>query len=373
MKGLPKMGRIFGVSVRLHYTWVLAFAMITAIMVTQFPEALHFWQRIVLGLVTSLLFLIAVSIRSFIISLVAINRGLSVKRITLFVFGGSAEISQESTRPALELLLAATGLLTTLLLCGVFYGIYAILFTTDSVVAYVLIQWLSYIFFMLFLFHLIPVFPLDAGTMLRALFWKITGNYDRATRITSILGWAIGWLFIIGGVLLLIRELQWLNGLTLVGVGWVLQSAAAQSRRRAILRVALQPVKTGDIMSREYPLISTQTTVAQLIREHVLTAGQRYCLIVDGDKLEGVVTLENVKRVPKRHRGSHVAKIMTPASALKLAQPQQSAASVLGQMDEQWVDHIPVMENDKVVGVVSRESLERLAQTRNELGVKAAS
>jgi CBS domain-containing protein len=81
------------------------------------------------------------------------------------------------------------------------------------------------------------------------------------------------------------------------------------------------------------------------------------------------VTIENVKRVPKRHRGSHIAKIMTPASALKLAHPQQSAASVLGQLDEQWVDHIPVMENNKVVGIVSRESLERLAQIRNELGV----
>jgi Zn-dependent protease/predicted transcriptional regulator len=367
------MGRIFGVSVRLHYTWVLAFALITAIMVTQFPEALQLWQRIILGLVTSLLFLIAVSIRSFIISLVAVNRGLSVRRITLFVFGGGAEISQESTHPLLELLIAATGLLSTLLLCGIFYGIYAILFNTSSEIAYVLIQWLSYIFLMLFLFHLIPAFPLDAGTMLRALFWKITGDYDRATRITSLLGWAIGWLFIAGGILLLITELQWLNGLTLVGVGWVLQSAAAQSRRRAIMRVALQPVKTGDIMSREYPLISTQTTVSQLIRDHILSAGQRYCLIVDGNKLEGVVTVENVKRVPKRHRGSHIAKIMTPASQLKLAYPQQSAASVLGQMDEQWVDHMPVMENDRVVGIISRESLERLAKTRNELGVKAAS
>jgi Zn-dependent protease len=369
MKGLPKMRRIFGISLRLHYTWVLAFAMITAIMVTQFPEALPLWQRVVLGLVTSLLFLVSVSIRSFIISLVAINRGVPVKRITLFVFGGGAEISQESTHPALELLLAATGLLSTLLFCGIFYGIYAILFNTGSVVAYVLIQWMSYIFFMLFLFHLIPAFPLDAGMMLRALFWKISGNYDNSTRITSLIGWAIGWLFIAGGILLLIAELQWFNGLTLVGVGWVLQSAAGQSRRRAILREALQSVKTEDIMSHEYPIINIQSTVSQLIRDHILATGQPYCLIVDGDKLEGIATIENVKRVPKKHRGYHLDRIMTPASQLKLAYPQQSAASVLGQMDEQWVDHMPVLENDKVVGIVSRESLERLAQTRNELGV----
>jgi Zn-dependent protease/CBS domain-containing protein len=369
MDGLPKMGRIFGVSIRLHYTWVLAFALITAIMVTQFPEALPLWQRIVLGLITSLLFLIAVSIRSFVISLVAINRGISVKRINLFVFGGSAEISQESTHPLLELLIAATGLLATLLLCGIFYVIYAILFNTGSEVTYVVIQWLSYIFFMLFLFHLVPGFPLDMGIILRALVWKLTDNYDRATRITSLIGWTIGWLSIAGGILLLILEQQWFNGLTLVGVGWVLQSAASQSRRRAIRRQALQPVKTENIMTREFPLISIQATVGQLLHDYVLASGQRYCLIVDGDKLEGVVTIENVKRVRKRHHGAHIGKIMTPISELKLAHPKQSAASVLGQMDEQWVDHMPVVDNDQIIGIVSRESLERLAKTRNELKV----
>ncbi len=366
---MPKAGRILGINIRLHYTWVLAFALITAIMVTQFPEALPLWQRVVLGLVTSLIFLIAVSIRSFIISLVAIKRGITVKRITLFVFGGGAEISQEATHPILELLIAVTGLLSTLLLCGVFYGVYAILFNTSSTVAYVVIQWISYIFFMLFLFHLIPGFPLDGGIMLRALIWKLSGNYDRATRITSLIGWTIGLLTIAGGILLLITEQQWFNGLTLIGAGWVLQSAAGQSRRRAILRQALQPVKAEDIMTRECPLISTQATVSQLIRDYTLATGQRYCLIVDGDKLEGAVTLENVKRVRKKHRGAHLDKIMTPTSELKLAHPQQSAASVLGQMDEQWVDYMPVVEDGRIIGIVSRESLERLAQARNELGV----
>jgi len=369
MKGLPKLSRIFGVTIRLHYTWVLAFALITAIMVTQFPESYPLWQRVSLGVVTSLLFLVLVSIRSFIISLIIINRGIPVKRITLFVFGGGAEISKEATRPILELLIAATGLLTTLLLCGVFYGIYAILFNTGNVVAYVLIQWLSYIFFMLFLFHFIPGFPLDGGRLLRALLWKVTGDYDRSTRVASLIGWTIGLLCIAGGILLLITEQQWFNGLALVGTGWVLQVAAAQSRRLAILREALQPVKTEDIMTREFALISTQSTVSQSIRDYILATGQRYCLIVDEGKLQGIVTVDDVKRVPKKQRGSRIDKIMTPASELKVAHPQQSAASVLGQMDEQGIDHIPVVEEDKVVGVVSRESLTRLAQIRNELKI----
>jgi Zn-dependent protease/CBS domain-containing protein len=369
MDGLPRMERIFGVRIRLHYTWVLAFALITAMMVTQFPEALPLWQRIILGLITSLLFLIAVIIRSFIISVVAINRGISVRQVNLFVFGGGAEISQETTRPVLEVLIAATGLLTSLLLCGVFYGIYAILFNVGNEAVYVLMQWLSYIFFMLFLFHLIPAFPLDTGMMLRALLWRTSGDYDRSTRITSLIGMAIGWLGIAGGILLLITKLQWFNGLTLIGVGWVLQAAAGRSRRRATLRQALQPVKTEAIMSRESPTSSIRSTASQLISDHILTTGQRYCLVVDGKKLEGVVTIENIKRLPKRHRDYQLGKIMTPVSKLRLAHPQQSASSVLGLMDERGVDYMPVLENDRIVGIISRESLEHLAQTRNELGV----
>jgi Zn-dependent protease/CBS domain-containing protein len=367
MKGLSNQGRIFGVKVRLHYSWVLAFGLITAIMVTQFPESYPLWQRIGLGLFTSLLFLIAVSLRSFIISLIAINRGIPVKRVTLFVFGGGAEISQESTHSILELLLAAVGLLSTLLLCGIFYGIYAILFNTGNAVAYVLIQWLAYIFFMLFLFHLIPGFPLDAGMLLRALIWRITGDYDRSTRLTSQFGWVAGLLLIAGGIALLIMEQQWFNGLTLVGAGWVLQAAAAQSRRRAKTRQALQPVKVRDVMTQECPFVSSHVTVSQLIHDHILTTGQSYFLIVENDRLEGTVTMENVKRVPKKHRGSHLHTIMKPASELRVAHPQQSAASALGLMDEQELDQMPIVEDGKALGMVTRESLVRLARTRGEL------
>jgi predicted transcriptional regulator len=146
-------------------------------------------------------------------------------------------------------------------------------------------------------------------------------------------------------------EQQWFNGLTLVGAGWVLQAAAAQSRRRAKTRRTLQPVKVGNVMTQECPFVSSHTTVSQLIHDHILTSGQSYFLIVKNDRLEGTVTMENVKRVPKKHRGSHLHTIMKPASEIRVAYPQQS----------------PIVEDDKVLGMVTRESLLRLAQTRREL------
>ena len=368
MRGFPKLGRIFGISIRLHYTWAFAIALITAIMVTQFAEDYTLWQRISLGIATSLLFFIFLSIREFIISLIAIRRGIPVKRITLFVFGGVAQISKESTRPILELLVAATGLLSTLIIAGVLYLIYGILVNAGNMTIAGLTQWLAYIYFMLFLFHFIPGFPLDGGRILRALLWKATGNYERATLIASWSGWFIGLLCIAGGILLLIAERQWLNGPVLVGIGWVLQTAAARSRRQAALLEALKKIWAQDIMTQEPPIISPQFTISQLIHDYILVTGQRYYIVTDGGKWQGIVTMRDIKRVSKKRRGSHIGKIMTPASEIKTAYPQQSAASLLDQMDELGIDHMPVLEEDKVIGIVSRDSLIRLAQARAELG-----
>jgi Zn-dependent protease/CBS domain-containing protein len=367
MGSFPSLSRIFGVSIRLHYTWALAIVLITAIMVTQFPSTYPLWQRLCLGLATGLIFLISVSIREFILNLTAISRGIPLKKTTLFVFGGVSRISKESTRPLLELLLAAMGLLSSLLIAGAFYGIYAALVNAGSIVTADLIQWLAFIYFMLFLFHFIPALPLDGGRILRAALWQATGNYERATLIASWSGLSIGILFIAGGILLLITDFQWSNGLALAGAGWVLLTAAAQSRRQAVLLKALQKVQAQDIMSRGHPLINPQFTISQLIRDYILVSGQRYCLVGEGGKWQGAVTMSAIKRVRKRRRGSRIGKIMIPASKLKTAHPQQSAASLLDQMDEQGIDHMPVVEKDKVIGIVARDSLINLAQSRAEL------
>jgi Zn-dependent protease len=336
-------------------------------MVTQFAETYPLWQRISLGIATSLLFFIFLSIREFAISLMAINRGITVRRVTLFVFGGVPQISKESTRPIIELLLAAAGLLSTLVIAGVFYFIYGVFVNAGSIVIAGLIQWLAYIYFILFLFHFIPGFPLDGGRILRALLWKATGNYERATLIVSWSGLFVGLLCIAGGITLLIVERQWFNGPVLIGAGWVLLAAAARSRRQAVLLEALKKVKTQDVMTREHSLASPQFTISQLIQDYILITGQRYFAVVDDGRWQGIVTMKAIKRVRKKHRGAYIATIMIPASEIKTAHPQQSAASLLDQMDELGIDHMPVLDEDKVIGIVSRDSLIRLAQTRAKL------
>ncbi|MFC1974603.1 CBS domain-containing protein [Chloroflexota bacterium] len=370
MVNVPDLVRILGVNIRVHYTWSVALVLITAAVVTQFPPVYPMWQRITLGIVASLLFFIAASIREFFLSFTAISKGIRLRNVTLFVFGGMSRLGKEATLPILEGLLTAIGLLSILIIAVIFYVIYAVLVNAGSVLVAALVQWLAFIYSLLFLFHLVPGFPLSGGRALRALLWKTTGDYDRATLVTSWTGRIIGLLLMAGGIWVLVVGRQWFTGLLLLFVGWVLQIAAEQSRRQAVLHKALRGVTAQDIMSKECPLVTEQFSIGQLVRDCILVTGQDYFIVAGGDILQGIVTMRNIKRIPKRRwRSTRIGDIMTPASKIETAYPQQPAASLLDQMDESRINRMPVLEKDKVIGVVARDSLIRFVRIRAELGI----
>ena len=370
MRGLPNLGQIFGIRIRLHYTWSIAFILIAAAVVTQFPEIYPLWQRAIVGIGGGLLFFIAVGIRELGLTLLAISKGISVKRVTLFVFGGVHQMTREATIPVLELLMAAAGLLANLLIAGMFYGVHVVLVNAGNIMIEGLIQWLAFIYFMLALFHFIPAFPLDGGRVLRAILWRATGNYDRVTRIVSRTGWGIGLLLFVGGILLLIITQQRFVGLMLAFPGWVLQSAAAQSHRQASVAEVLEEITAGSIMSKECPFTTPQVTISQLVQDCILVTGQRYFVVVDGVQLQGLVTIRSIKSIPKeRWHSTRIGEIMTPASELRTALPKQTARSVLEEMDELATLQMPVLEDGKVIGIVTRDNLLRTVKTRAELHI----
>ena len=319
----------------------------------------------------SLIFFIAVGFREVILNFLAINRGIPLQRVTLFAFGGLPQIPKGDTRPLVELLMVAAGLLVNLLIVGILYAAHSALVNAGNVIMDGIVLWTTYLYFLLALFHFIPVFPLDGGRLLRTLLWKLTGNYDLSTNIASWAGQGFGLLLIAGGIVLLVLSRQWFNGLTLIFVGWILYLAAVQSRRQTALREALQHIAARDMMGGESPIIATpQFTIGQLVRDCILATGQRYFVVAEEGKLLGVVTTRDIKRVPKkRWNSTKIGRVMTPAKRLRTASAQQSAASLLEIMDELGIKRMPVLENDKVIGVISRDSLNRLKKTRVELGM----
>jgi hypothetical protein len=275
-----------------------------------------------------------------------------------------------STTPVLEILLALVGIVSNVILVGLFYVVYTVLIITDSIMISGVIQWLTFILLMLTLFNIIPGFPLDGGRVFRAALWKATNDYEKATHIASWVGRGIGLLFVVGGISLMIITQELFTGLVLAFVGWGLERAAAQSSRKSVLRQVLRGTLVVDVMSKENTIISSDLTIKQLVHDNIVVTGQRHFAVVDAAKLQGIVTIRDLKSVPKKRWDSVCVKeIMTPAIRLKTAQTNQLAADLLEQMNELRIGAMPVLEGDKLVGVLVRDNLLLLARTRAEFRI----
>lgn len=346
------------------------FALLTAIVATQFPEHYPLLQRLIFGVVVSLLFLAAVTIRELILSLAALSRESPIKKITVFPFGGIYQENKDRIVSTHLPLLYLARFLSNLVIVSIFYGLYATFINAANLIMAGVAQWLTYIFFLLFLLHFIPIFPLDGGQILRMILWRSTGNYYKATHIAGSIGWATGLFLIFAGVLVYIVAQQWIISLVLVIIGWVIQIAAGNTLRKIKTLMVLQGIKAKDVMTREYPVMSQQVNIGQLIRQHILVKGWHYIIVVDGTQLKGILTMRRIKSVPwKRWNNTTIGDIMTPYDQTMTAHPQQTADTLLEEMDQRRFDYIPVLEADHIIGVVARYALMSLVETRAEFGV----
>ena len=372
MRGNISLGRVFGIPLRLHYTWFIIFALVTVSLVLNplvEPPYPPIAQRIILGILTSLLFFASIVTHELAHSILAIRNNISVKEITLFVFGGVSQITKEATSPRAELLIAIVGPLTSLALAGIFYGLHLLLVIANQILAASLMWWLAWINVLLAVFNLIPGFPLDGGRILRALVWHRTHDYHRATLIATKVGRGIAYAFIAGGIALIFVLGLWFNGMWLIFIGWFLNDAARASYQQVLLRDALTGITARQLTDYGCPLIPPHMNLTELAQQYILPTGRSCFLISWGAGLEGMVTLQQIKKVPRdRWAITSVQDIMTPASKLKVAYADQDILSVLQEMNGESANHIPVIEAGKAIGVINREDIARFIRTRADFG-----
>jgi len=370
VRGSIRLGKIFGIPIWLHYSWFLIFAFFTISMSLTFRDS-YDWSTTLcwmLGAATSLLLFASVLTHELSHSIIAIRNGVPVKSITLFIFGGVARIGRESSQPSAEFRMAIAGPLCSLTLAGLFALIWWPTHHSNEPVGAVA-AWLAWINGSLAVFNMIPGFPLDGGRVLRSILWATTHSYRRATHIATRIGKGVAYLMILGGVTLVFFG-DWYSGLWLAFIGWFLGNAASTSDRQTMLRDSLQGFVARDVMSRECPLVSGDLSLRQLVQVHVLPTGRRCFFVAEGDHLSGIMTMNDIKAVPESQWDSvTVGQTMTPAPKLQTARPDDSALSVLDRMDEAELDQMPVLENGRLVGIIVRDEMLRLIQTRTELGV----
>jgi CBS domain-containing protein len=285
-----------------------------------------------------------------------------------------AQITREATHPSAELKMAAAGPACSLMIGGLFALLW--LFTRGVIEPIAAIAfWLAWINVVLAVFNLIPGFPLDGGRVFRSLLWRFTGSYRRSTRIATRVGQGVGYLFIAVGILIAFwfwrpLGLNWFNGLWLAFIGWFLENAASSSYRQSKWRDALHGFSASQVMTTDNPVVPSDITVSQLVKDYIFTSGYRFFIIADEGRLEGILTLDNIKSVPQqRWNAALVKEIMTPVDQLKVAHPDQDALNILEQMDENDINQIPVVSGGRVVGLIARDNLIRFLRTRSELGL----
>lgn len=369
------LGRIFDIPFRLHYTWFIIFLLITFSLSWQvFPALYPGWTVLtywIIGIVTSLLFFASVVAHELAHSLVARFYGIPVKGITLFIFGGMAQIAREAARPGVELKMAAAGPACSLVIGGLFALLWL---STQGVIEPIaaLAFWLAQINVVLAVFNLIPGFPLDGGRVFRSLLWRFTGNYRRSTQIAVRVGQGVGYLFILLGILVILLRpfgLGWFSGLWLAFIGWFLENAASSSYRQVKWRDTLHGFSASQVMTSVYPTVPSNITVRELVQDYILTGGHHVFMVADEGRLVGILTLDDIKSVSQPSwEATQVREIMTPVDKLKVVHPDQDALSLLEQMEADDINQMPVVSGDRVIGLVTRDNLIRFLRIRSELG-----
>ena len=374
MGGAVNLGKIFGIQFRLHYTWFIIFVLITVSLSWQyFPfnyPGWNFWAYWVVGIAASLLFFSSVLAHELAHSLVGRANDISVKSITLFIFGGVAHMTREATRHGAELKMAVAGPACSLVIGGLFFLLYLLTKEISEPIAG-MASWLAIINVALAVFNLIPGFPLDGGRVLRSLLWRFSGNYQRSTKIATRVGIVIGYLFILGGIIMIfIFPGQWFNGLWLAFIGWFLSHVASSSYRQSQWQMALQGLKASEVVISTCPVVSPNFTINRLVQDYIFTSGHRCFLVTEDGELKGILTLNNIKSVARPNwELTQVRDIMVPVERLKVAYPDQDVLSVLEKMEENDINQLPVVSDGRVIGLITRDNIIRLLQTRSQLKI----
>jgi Zn-dependent protease len=325
-------------------------------------------QYWIVGALTVILMFGSVLLHELGHSAVALRYKIPVRNIKLFIFGGVAEIAADPPSAIAEFWIAIAGPLTSFALALFFALLQPLVKTFAPLLA--LAEYLAYINGSLGLFNLIPGFPLDGGRVFRAILWGVTQNLRRATLIAANLGRFIAYGFILMGVWQVFGG-NFGNGLWIAFIGWFLESAASSQIHQQTIHDVLDGHHVADAMRRDYAAILPDTTLEQIINQHILGNGQRSLVVKEADRVAGLLTLHNIKAIPSADWPTTIAtQVMIPAAKMKRIRPDAELVDALGEMDRDGVNQLPVMLGDQILGVLGRDDVISFLRTVSEFARK---
>ncbi len=387
--GVP-FGRVFGVQLVADWSLIIIFVLVMVNLgLGVFPAWHPDWGPLLVwgtAFGAAVLFFASVLLHELSHALVGRTQGVPVRRITLFMFGGMAETENEPPSPKAEFLMAAAGPITSIAIG--FAAIIGAMALTGSTLAQAsdpmlalsflspgatLLLWLGPINVILGLFNLVPGFPLDGGRVLRAALWAATKDLEKATRWASWGGQAVGWILIGLGITSLFAG-GFGQGLWSMLIGWFLLNAARASYEQTAIQVALSGASVSEVMRRGVVSVDPDMLVSTLVSDYIMATEQRSFPVVSGGHLEGLVTLDDVRKVPRPTWSERrVGDIMTPAPSLDTLAADAPATDALRKLGERDVDQVPVVDGSDgaLLGLVRRQDILRWLSLHSPSGTPA--
>ena len=374
MGGSYRLLRVFGIDILVHWSWLVIFVLLTWWLSQGFfKDQYGDWtagQRWAAAVVSALTFFASILLHELAHSLVAKREGLSVKSITLFIFGGVSALGSEPETPGQEFRVAIVGPIVSFILAGAF-GIVALVAHLSDVGGSppaAVVLYLAIVNGAVGVFNMLPGYPLDGGRVLRAVLWARGRNLLTATRRASLVGTLLAFGLIAFGVFSILTG-NFIGGAWFIVIGWFLRNVSEASYQQQLYRNTLEGTKVGQLINRSFNSASPDINLNTLVQEYMLARSQRSVPIVVGMELLGLVTMRDLKRVPRDEwETTSVFRAMTPREKLHHVDAEEEITRALEIMAKENVNQLPVLEFGRFVGFVTRADVMRLMQVRSELG-----
>jgi Zn-dependent protease/CBS domain-containing protein len=360
------IGRLAGIQVGVNWSWLVVFALIVWTLYSGiFPETnpgLEEGSYAAMAVAAAVLFFLSLLLHEFGHALVARREGMEIDGITLWLFGGVARFKGMFPSAGAEFRIAVAGPIVSLLVGALFVLVAFGLGgpeQADGVAA-----WLGYINFALLVFNLLPALPLDGGRVLRSLLWGARGSFEWATGVAATIGRGFGYLFILGGVALLIFEGVF-SGAWLAFIGWFLLHAAGAEDQYLATRQALGGLRVRDLMVRDPVTASPDATIGDFMDELVWNRRYTTYPVVDDSRVVGLLPFRCVAAVPRREWDERrVRECMLPVASVPVLAPDDELVEAAGELSETDVRRGLVLDGGRLVGLLSITDVARALRLR---------
>jgi Zn-dependent protease/CBS domain-containing protein len=367
-----KLFSILGIEIYVHYSWFIILALVTySLAFSYFPQQLPgqtqstYW---LMGGISALLLFASVLLHELAHSVVAKKGKLKVDKIVLFLFGGVSQISEEPKSAKEEFKMAFAGPLVSFILGGIFGVIWLfIMFPLKSQVLSSIFGYLTLINFVLGVFNLLPGFPLDGGRILRAYWWYKTRDLHRATLLATNVGKGLSILMILLGAFQIFSGYL-IGGVWMVFIGFFLRQAAEAGYQRVLVQDLLSGVKVKELMSQNPICVSPEMSVSQVVEEYFMRYRLTSFPVCQSGQVMGIITLQSVKEIPReKWKDKTIRESVTPISPEHILHPEDEAVEALRKIITSDLGRLPVVEKNRIVGILSRKDVMNLLVIKTDL------